>query len=159
MLTETGTGMAGMPGDVLSPSPDIEGLLLDALAMLTPSRTPGLADATRALHRAGTDSLVVAVLGDLSAADAAALARRRQGTSTAIALMLRPLTWTPGGAEARAEEQDRFEHNVALLRNGGWRAVPVSAGDRLPDVWLGVARTGGSISGYRPPSAPIGAAG
>lgn len=148
VITETGSGLAGMAGDVLSPSPDIEGLLLDALAMLTPSRTVTLADATRALHRAGTDSLVVALLGDLSSDDAAALARRRQGTSTAIALMLRPLSWTPGGADARSEEQTRFEQNVALLRNGGWRAVPVSAGERLPDVWLGVAR-GGAISNVR----------
>ena len=148
VITETGNGMAGMAGDVLSPSPDIEGLLLDALAMLTPSRTVTLTDATRALHRAGTDSLVVALLGDLSADDAAALARRRQGTTTAIALMLRPLSWTPGGAEARVEEQARFEQNVALLRNGGWRAVPVSAGERLPDVWLRAAR-GGPISNVR----------
>jgi uncharacterized protein (DUF58 family) len=149
VLTETGTGMAGMPGDVLSPLPDIEGLLLDAMAMLQPTKTPSLDAATRALYRAGSDSLVVALLGDLSEADAAALARRRQGTSTAIALMLRPVTWTPGGAETRVEEQERFEHNVALLRNGGWRTVPVSAGDRLPDVWLGVARGGGSSAGMR----------
>ncbi|GAA0618637.1 DUF58 domain-containing protein [Sporichthya brevicatena] len=149
LLTETGQPLAGMAADVVSPSPDVEGLLLDALAMLAPSHTPTLNDALRGLHRAGSDSLVIALLGDLSEADAAALGRRRQGTQTAIALMLRPLSWTPGGAEARTEEQRRFEHNIALLRNGGWRAVPVSAGDRLPDVWLGVAR-GGPVTGIRP---------
>jgi uncharacterized protein (DUF58 family) len=149
VLTETGAGLAGMAGDVLSPVPDVEGLLLDALAMLTPSKVPSLGDATTALYRAGSDSLVIALLGDLSSVDAAALARRRQGTNTAIALMLRPLSWTPGGAQARSEEQARFDQNVALLRNGGWRAVPVSAGDRLPDVWLGVARSGGTMSGVR----------
>lgn len=148
VITETGAGMAGMTGDTLAPIPDVEGLLLDALAMLTPSRTATLTDATTALHRAGSDSLVIALLGDLSNADAAALARRRQGTTTAIALLLRPSSWALG-SEPRADEQQRFEQNIALLRNGGWRAVPVSAGDRLPDVWLGVARSGGSVSGVR----------
>ena len=137
-----------MTGDTLAPVPDVEGLLLDALAMLTPSKTATLTDATGALYRAGGDNFVIAVLGDMSNADAAALARRRQGTSTAIALLLRPSSWALG-SEPRADEQARFEQNIALLRNGGWRAVPVSAGDRLPDVWLGVARTGGSVSGVR----------
>jgi hypothetical protein len=155
VLTETGTGLAGIAGEVLSPVPDIEGLLLDAFAMLTPSKTATLTDATRGLHRAGTDSLVIAVLGDLSPEDAGALARRRQGTTTAIALMLRPQTWTPGGSGLRPEDQQRFEHNVALLRNGGWRAVPVSAGDRLPDVWLGVAR-GGAVPSVRQNPAGVG---
>jgi uncharacterized protein (DUF58 family) len=148
VLTETGAGLAGMSGDLLAPVPDVEGLLLDALAMLTPSKTVNLTDATGALYRAGSDSLVIALLGDLSTADAAALARRRQGTTTAIALLLRPQSWTLGSAEARADEQARYEQNLALLRNGGWRAVPVSAGDRLPDVWLGVAR-GGNVTGMR----------
>lgn len=143
VITETGSGLPGMSGDLLSPSPDIEGLMLDALAMLTPSKTPSLADATGALHRSGEDSLVVALLGDLSNADAAALARRR-GTTTAIALMLRPSTWALG-SEPRGDEQARFEQNIAILRNGGWRAVTVGAGDKLPDVWLGGARSGGAV--------------
>lgn len=146
LVTENGPGMAGMRGDVLAPAPDVEGLLLDALAMLTPSRTATLADAARELGRAGSDSLVVAVLGDLSPGDAASLARRRQGTTTAIALLLRPATWTGGGSEPREQEQRRFDANVALLRNGGWRVIAVAAGDRLPDVWSGVARAGGSLS-------------
>jgi hypothetical protein len=84
--------------------------------------------------------LVIAVLGSLSDQDAADLAHRRQGTTTAIAVLLRTETWIGLAPDAAAETA--FEHNVALLRNAGWRVIPVRVGDRLPDLWPLAARRG-----------------
>ncbi|MGQ0846083.1 MAG: DUF58 domain-containing protein [Sporichthyaceae bacterium] len=133
VITETGTGLAGMGGEISAPLPDVEGLLLDALAVLTPSKIPTLRDASLSLSRGGADSLVIAVLGHLNEQDAADLARRRGGTTTAIALLLRTESWRDGYVES-APDPD-FDRNVALLRNGGWRVVPVVSGNRLSEVW------------------------
>jgi hypothetical protein len=81
---------------------------------------------------------VIAVLGSLSDQDATDLAHRRQGTTTAIAVLLRTETWVGLSPDAAAEAA--FEHNVALLRNAGWRVIPVRVGDRLPDLWPLAAR-------------------
>lgn len=140
VMNETGDGLAGLNSDVIAPLPDVEGLLLDALAVLLPTNTPSLREAGLALARAGTDSLVIAVLGSLSDQDAADLAHRRQGTTTAIAVLLRTETWIGLAPDAAAETA--FEHNVALLRNAGWRVIPVRVGDRLPDLWPLAARRG-----------------
>jgi uncharacterized protein (DUF58 family) len=152
VLTESGAGLVGTGGDMMSPVPDVEGLLLDSLAMLEPSRIAGLRDAGTSLARAGADGLLIAVLGDLSSADAEDLARRRQGTTTAVAILLRTSTWglPPGAAAAprlgdeQGDDGDTtFEQNLALLRGGGWRVIPVRSGDKLADVWGGAARGGG----------------
>jgi uncharacterized protein (DUF58 family) len=144
VLTETGAGVGTLGADSHSPVPDVEGLLLDALAMLVPSPTPTLRDAGAALARAGADGLLIAILGELSAADAEQLGRRRQGTTTAIALLLDVASWGASGAErlepVGGSEAATFEQNVALLRNGGWRVVPVRAGDKLSDIWPTAAR-------------------
>ncbi|MGQ0623148.1 MAG: DUF58 domain-containing protein [Sporichthyaceae bacterium] len=159
VVTDTGQGMAGMSTGVLSPVPDVEGLLLDALAMLTPSATPSLVGAARELGRTGGDSLLVALLGELSPADAESMARRRPGTTTAIALLQRTSTWRARGAQtdARAEKRHRappaadreFDRCVALLRNGGWRVMEVHAGDELPELWARVAGGVGHSAGRR----------
>jgi uncharacterized protein (DUF58 family) len=140
VMNETGNGLAGLNSDILAPLPDVEGLLLDALAVLLPTRTPSLREASLALARAGSDSLVIALLGALSERDAADLAHRRQGTTTAIAVLLRTETWVGLTPDPAAEAA--FEHNVALLRNAGWRVIPVRVGDRLPDLWPLAARRG-----------------
>ncbi|MGQ0630208.1 MAG: DUF58 domain-containing protein [Sporichthyaceae bacterium] len=149
VVTDSGAGMAGVSSDVLSPVPDVEGLLLDALAMLTPSATQNLVGAARELGRTGGDSLLVALLGELNPGDAESMARRRPGTTTAIALLQRTSTWRARTADAdpRADKRHRappsadreFDKSVALLRNGGWRVIEVHAGDRLPDLWPRVA--------------------
>jgi hypothetical protein len=138
VLTETGAPLAGMAGEVLAPQPDLEGLLLDGLAEVEPSRAQSLREANVALGRSGSDSLMIAVLGALSEQDASDLARRRQGTSTAVAIMLRSWTWGTAGPDAAAERE--FARNVALLRDSGWRIVPAAAGDRMADLWPLAAR-------------------
>jgi hypothetical protein len=138
VMTETGDPLAGTAGEVLAPVPDVEGLILDGLAELESSRVPSLRDASLALGRSGSDSLMIAVLGVMNEQDASGLARRRQGTSTAIAVMMRSWTWASPVPDAHAERE--FARNVALLRDSGWRIVPATAGDRLADLWPLAAR-------------------
>ncbi|HEX3614575.1 MAG TPA: DUF58 domain-containing protein [Sporichthyaceae bacterium] len=138
VLTETGDPLVGTAADLLAPVPDVEGLLLDGLAELESSRVPSLRDASLALGRAGSDSLMIAVLGTMSEQDASDLARRRQGTSTAVAIVQRAWTWAGPGSEPAAERE--YTRSVALLRDAGWRVVQVRAGDRLADLWPLAAR-------------------
>jgi hypothetical protein len=138
VLTETGDPLAGTAGEVFAPVPDVEGLLLDGLAEVEPGRVTSLRDASMALGRSGSDSLMIAVLGALNEQDASDLARRRQGTSTAVAIVLRTWTWGSPGPDPQAERE--FARNVALLRDSGWRIVAASAGDRLATLWPLAAR-------------------
>ncbi|HEY3605632.1 MAG TPA: DUF58 domain-containing protein [Sporichthyaceae bacterium] len=144
VLNENGNGLAGLSSEIIAPLPDVEGLLLDALAVLEATATPSLREAGLTLGRSA-DGLVIAVLGSLSRQDASDLSHRRQGTTTAIALLLRTETWVGVTPDAAAETE--FQHNVALLRNVGWRVVVVRAGDRLPDLWPLAARTGTAADG------------
>jgi hypothetical protein len=149
VLTETGDGLVGQVTDVLAPVPDVEGLLLDGLAELEASRSKTLRDASLALGQHGSDSLVIAVLGALSEQDACDLAGRRQGTSTAIAVLLR--TWTWGSAPTDSAAAREFANNVVLMRNLGWRVVPATAGNSLADLWPLAAR--GAVPTERPAAA------
>jgi uncharacterized protein (DUF58 family) len=146
IITDTGTGLAGMGAEVSAPVPDVEGLMLDALAVLVPSKVRTLRDASLSLSRAGSDSLLIAILGELNEQDAADLARRRGGTTTGIALMMRTFTWSEGH-ENDAGAIAAFDRNVAVLRNAGWRVLPVSAGNTLAEIWPQSARAAGSATG------------
>jgi len=137
MITETGDPVVGTAADLLAPVPDIEGLLLDGLAELQPSRVISLRDAGLTLGRFGSDSLVIAVLGAITNRDAEDLAHRRQGTTTAIAILLRYWTWGVG-ADPKAEAD--FAHGATVLRAAGWRVIEASAGDKLAQLWPRAAR-------------------
>jgi uncharacterized protein (DUF58 family) len=142
LLTDTGVGVSGATPDVLSTTADVEGLLLDALAVVTASTMLGLGEASSQLRRAGTDGLLIAILGELTPDEAEQLARMRHGTTTAIALLLDMPTWE--SALPSSPDQATYDRNVLLLRSTGWRVVRAGAGDRLPDLWPRAARGGSS---------------
>jgi len=142
LLTDEGTGISGATPDVLSTTADVEGLLLDALAVVTPSTTFGVGEATSQLRRAGTDGLLIAILGELTGDEAEQLARLRHGSTTAIAFLLNTATWEPGSPAWTAGRQATYDHNVLLLRSTGWRVVQASAGDHVRDLWPQAARGG-----------------
>jgi uncharacterized protein (DUF58 family) len=144
LLTDAGTSVSGATPDVLSTTADVEGLLLDALAVLSASTTPGLGELTSQLRRTGTDGLLIAILGELSAEAAGELARMRHGTTTAIAVLLDTGSWdsSPARPELAAERRAVYDHNVLLLGSTGWRVVEAAAGDRLRDLWPRAARGG-----------------
>jgi uncharacterized protein (DUF58 family) len=123
--------------------------LLDALAVIRPSRSGGMAEGLGALRAGGGQ--VIAVLGYLTVEEARELAAARRGNAPAMALVLGntassvtaarppgeagPEARAPGpGAEVAAGDR---EHAVAVevLIAAGWRAVLVSASTPLPVAW------------------------
>jgi uncharacterized protein (DUF58 family) len=139
LLTDAGTGISGATPDVLSTTADVEGLLLDALAVVTASTTISMREASTELRRAGTDGMLIAILGELTSDEAEELARMRHGTTTAIAVLLDTATWEPRQA---GQTRAAYDRNVLLLRSTGWRVVRATAGDRMRDLWPQAARGG-----------------
>jgi len=90
----TDTGPLATPGS-------FEEVLLDSLAVITPSRHRDLEPGIAALR--GTSGLLVAIVGRLSVSDARQLAASRRDAGPAIALLLAVSTWAtssggpPGG--------------------------------------------------------------
>lgn len=145
LVTDTGAIVGGGSEGELNVG-DVEGMVLDALAMVTPSRNGSLRAAAPALRRGGGDGLLVSVLGGLDADECTALARLRHGTTTAIGVLLDVGSWSPGrSATTRAQrrpESVQLDSSALLLRRSGWRIVTASAGASLPALWPQVAYVG-----------------
>lgn len=135
LLTDTGAPVAGSDLGVDGGRVDVEGALLDALAVASTSTNRSLRDAGASLRRGGGDGLLVAVLGDVEPDEARLLARLRQGSTAAVAVLLETSTWTASSERARATARSAFEGSWSLLSASGWRVIAVRAGDSLPDLW------------------------
>ena len=122
--------------DVQTPgSSASEGLLLDQLAVVEPSRSGSLALAAGRLHRGGGEGLVVAVLGSLSPDDALAIGRLRHSASACVAVLLDTASWTTLGVRDRAEAAAALDSGATLLRQAGWRVLVASHGTTLASLW------------------------
>jgi uncharacterized protein (DUF58 family) len=109
--------------------------LLDTLAVLQPSRSAGLETGLSALGSAGGQ--LVAVLGDLSAGEASAVAAARRGTAPGIALLLAEnFTGGPGAASG-------LTPGAQVLAAAGWRVAVVPDAARLAPAWQELHRGGG----------------
>ncbi len=135
---DTGAHRAALDGN-------FEGLLLDALAIVTPSANRRLDRVGTALRHGGADGLLIAVLGAIDTEQAATLAKLRQGTTVAIALLVDSMSWLHLPDDLRAEERKAFDAAAGLLRQTGWRVIPVRAGDELPPLWPQAARGGQEV--------------
>ncbi|MDT7545731.1 MAG: hypothetical protein QOE99_1841 [Actinomycetota bacterium] len=128
MLAETGE-------DITPPSViPTESVILDALALVTPSRAGSIAAATTRL-RSGIDGILVAVLGALDLEDAERLARLRVGAGTCIAVLLDAPTWAPASPRHRSDVGASPERVAGLLAAAGWRVLPIAHGVPLASVW------------------------
>jgi uncharacterized protein (DUF58 family) len=96
--------------------------LLDALAVLRPSRAVSLGAGVQALGTGGGQ--LIAVLGDIPAAQARELATARRGTTPGMALLLAE---NPEGAGVLASAQ--------LLAGAGWRVAIAGDAARLAAAW------------------------
>jgi uncharacterized protein (DUF58 family) len=139
LLLDTGGGISGIDHQVDGLGSDVEGLLLDTLAVAQPSQSEGTRDMGAALRRSG-DTLVVAVLGAVTPEEASELARVRHGSAAAVCVLLDVSTWTHLPAKVRAEATRAYDDVATLLTQSGWRVVRARAGDDLPEVWPGAAR-------------------
>jgi uncharacterized protein (DUF58 family) len=96
--------------------------LLDTLAVISPSRAPGLRDGVAALTGRGADGAggqIIAVLGRLTDAEARQLATARHGSAPALAVLLGPAAAEP----------------AAILAQAGWRVATASTPAALPQAW------------------------
>jgi uncharacterized protein (DUF58 family) len=150
LLTETGNAVNAAAHDSSSVGLDFEGMLLDALAVVETSPANSLNGAYAMLRQGGGDSLVIAVLGDLSGDDAAELARVRHSTTSGVAFTMNTAAWLggatlPATASHSGSAAQRHSGSAQVLRVGGWRVVEVEPGDRLGDLWEQAARRTGAM--------------
>ncbi|RJL31246.1 DUF58 domain-containing protein [Bailinhaonella thermotolerans] len=124
-------------GGVHLPDTQPGGALLDTLAVARASGNRDLSAGIAALRQGGGDGLIVAVLGQLGAEEARALARVRHGTITGVAVLLDVLTWSD-----RAGQHGSHEIAATVLRDAGWRVVELSAGVPLASVWAAAGGDG-----------------
>lgn len=137
LVTDDGGTAGGMWHDAASGPAEGDAVLLDALAVVVPSRTASIGRyPTLMAGLGGSPGLLVAVLGALDPNEAALVARLRPGASIAIGIVLDVSTWGHASADAAA----RHQASVAALRNAGWRIVSAARGDDIAALWqqLGV---------------------
>ncbi|MEV5594190.1 DUF58 domain-containing protein [Streptomyces sp. NPDC052496] len=150
-LTDTGTSVPGPDGAGGwaggTESADTAGLLLDTLAVVEHSAEPGLARAYDVL-RGGNEGLLVAFFGDLDEEQAAVAGRMRQRSGTAVAFVLDSGAWSRGADGPRAGDGAggaRLGERLRMLREAGWKALPVSPGDAQAALW----RQADQVAGVR----------
>lgn len=120
-----------------------EAPLLDALAVVKSSRDASVGRWPDLLRGAGSATgLLVGVLGRLHPREAALVAKLRQGSTAALAILLDAASWTPVSRSVEQQERQRLAETAEVLRRAGWGVVTASRGDALPAVWerLGVNR-------------------
>jgi uncharacterized protein (DUF58 family) len=101
--------------------------LLDMLAVISPSNAAAFRSGTTALANAGGQ--LIAVLGRLTAEDAAQLAAARRGNAPAMALLLTVSCWAtdPVGPDT--------ERAAETLAAAGWRVAVATAATPLATAW------------------------
>jgi hypothetical protein len=116
----------------VSASGPFEDVLLDALAVIRPSRLSTLAPAMMESPR-GSSGLLIAVLGHLSPEEARRLASARHPAGAAMALLLAVSTWSAPRPDDRiAGESDAA---ASILAAAGWRVAAVTADMPLAAAW------------------------
>lgn len=122
-------------GALIAQGHDISDDVLAGLAVLEPDRTPALEPFT--LGRAG---LVIAVLGEMTAADARLFAASRRRGVNAVALVMATQDWDPERAGPGSAA------TVDALRAADWRVVLVRPGDDLAAAWRRACNAGDGYS-------------
>jgi len=141
VITDEGTSLAaGMM---------FEDMLLDALAVIKPSRTNDLAEGFKVVRASGA-GVTIAVIGRLDAAAAEQLATCRKEGSQAIALLLDVRSWAGSWPVDRAEldragpaptvladmaDAREIAPAASVLRAAGWRVIGLTAGTALDVAW------------------------
>jgi uncharacterized protein (DUF58 family) len=114
-------------GGEIAPRGTFTDTLLDMLAVISPSNASDFRFGTTALANAGGQ--LIAVLGRLSAEDAAQLAASRRGNAPAMALLLTASTWTADGVGEDTEQA------AETLCASGWRVAVATAATPLATAW------------------------
>jgi uncharacterized protein (DUF58 family) len=119
-----------------------EGVLLDFLAEVRPSKTNTIADGVRRLRR-DSSGLVVAVTGFLSPEEAQLLASARPGGTTNVAVLVDAASWVSLPPAQKAAADERYTATAHTLLLGGWRVLRARHGTRIDQLWPYAASRGG----------------
>jgi uncharacterized protein (DUF58 family) len=133
LTTDTGVALNGYGGLTDVGGGPLEGILLEELAIVRPSRRLNLAQGIRGGGISAGDGLLVAVFGTLDDEDTDLVARLRQGRGTGIAVLVDSMSWA--SEKFRESEAARYAERVRRLRTAGWRVVPVGYGQALAKAW------------------------
>lgn len=123
-------------GSGLIPAED-QDTVLDALALVKPVNLAALNldewSGTGAGSLAGSDQLVIALLGELGPGDAVELARARPGSGGGVVFLLETATWA--GSASRPMDRHTHKESARILRAGGWQVVQARASDDFAELW------------------------
>lgn len=138
LLTEREKGQPDSVGtDTDMVGADLQGVLLDRLAVIEPSTSSSLPVA-RTLG--GEGSLFVAIMGEIDLDQAGALVRMRRGTAAGVALLVDRAAWVAAPASVAEQWTQSHDAVVELLRQAGWRVSSVRRGDSVAAAWSRIAR-------------------
>jgi uncharacterized protein (DUF58 family) len=126
--------------------PEAEGPLLDVFATVQTTEGTDLPLRDPASRARVRDGLLVAVLGDLGADAAEAVAALRHGNSSALALVLDTSGWA---GRSTAPDDGRAARSAAMLTAGGWRVALCGPRSDLAESWRALARSGATAAGVR----------
>lgn len=135
LVTGGGPTVLGSPSDDYSGAgADAEGLLLDALAVVTTDARMSITGISATIRHAN-DGLLLAVLGELSTADADQLIRARHGMGTSVALLCDTSEWRSDRSARDQQASKTMRDVVSLLRGAGWIVAPIRRGIPLAETW------------------------
>ncbi|GAB3811241.1 DUF58 domain-containing protein [Micromonospora zhanjiangensis] len=124
---------SGVDAEALEAGAD--GLLLDRLAEARPEQRTDLARLVDQIRQRSDGGLVIALLGNLSTAEAELLAGLRGSGSTCVAFLLDSTTWLTLPPQARAEADRQHSAAALALMRTGWRVIGVEHGTKLAALW------------------------
>lgn len=131
-LAERGRRVSVVTGDG-EVAHDSSSAILDLLADVKPALRADLEPLSAALNGLGRDAAVFAVLAATPKASVSGLLSRPRMPGSAVALLLRPWTWTGNTQDLLAEAA--WQSSADVLRAAGWRVVPAEAGDEVAELW------------------------
>ncbi|MDB1089875.1 DUF58 domain-containing protein [Streptomyces sp. ACA25] len=135
LLTDTGALLPGTGAEGAGGAAEISGLLLDALAVVTPSQGSGF-EGARSVLREGEEGLLIAFLGSVDAEQADLLGGIRRQARGGVAFA------AAGRLDAMLEM-----HRMRLLREAGWTVLPFHPGVPLSRLWHQASAPAGRAAG------------
>jgi hypothetical protein len=119
--------------------------VLDLMAEVDLAQRADVAPLAAALTGLGRDASVFAILAATPKSSLGELIARPRLPGSAVALLIRPWTWTGSGRDQIAE--NAWQSAADSLRASGWRVVPAESGSHLAELWP--ALLGARLSGHR----------
>ncbi|HIT75850.1 MAG TPA: DUF58 domain-containing protein [Candidatus Avipropionibacterium avicola] len=113
-------------------------VMLRGLAEITTRAQPSLSHGVTELQADAAGQLLVAVLGRVSAAEAALVAGARRNRARGIAVVMDVDTWD-GTAKSQDEANEHLDRITAILESEQWLVVRAEARDSVPEVWSRIA--------------------